>query len=119
MKSRHLCSRADPLELPGQTRLVEFIQALKDLSGSKTVQMDSWGKPVIWLNLPLLGPEMTEHDHGMQFKFSYCFASDLFSVALLQTSTLEDTSGAQEAIHSYTPTQLCSIRSTSHAERSR
>ena len=39
---------------------------------------------------------MTEHEHGMQFKFSYCFASDL-SVALLDTD-LEDTSGVQEAI---------------------
>jgi len=74
-----------PWKHPGQTRLVEVIQALRDLPGPTTVQMDSWGKLVIWSDLPLLGPVMTERGYGMRFMFSYCFASDL-SLALLQPS---------------------------------
>ena len=56
-----------PWRHPGHTRLVEVIQALKDLPGPTTVQMNGWGKRVIWSDLPLLGPVMTEHGYGMRF----------------------------------------------------
>ncbi|KAF8803326.1 hypothetical protein BYT27DRAFT_7340991 [Phlegmacium glaucopus] len=52
-----------PWNHPGQTRLVEVIQALKDLPGPTTVQMDDWSKLAIWSDLPLLGPVMTEHGY--------------------------------------------------------
>jgi len=74
-----------PWKHPGQTRLVEVILALKDLPGPRSVQMDSWGKLVIWLDLPLLGPIMTERGYGRRFMFSYYFASVL-SLELLQPS---------------------------------
>ena len=88
-----------PWEHPGQTRLVEVIQALNDLPGPKTVQMDGWGKLVIWSDLPLLDPVMTEigHSYGIRFMFFlYCFASDFSGI--VTGINLEDTSDAQEAI---------------------
>ena len=47
----------------GQTRLVEAIQVLKGLPGQTTVQMGGWCKLVIWLDLTLLGPVMTEYGY--------------------------------------------------------
>ena len=70
---------------PGQSRLVELIQALRDSPDQTVVKMDEWGELVIWSDLPMLGPVLTERDYGMRFRFSYCFASD-FSLALLQPS---------------------------------
>ena len=54
-----------PWKHPGQIRLVEVIQALKDLPGPTKVQMDDWGELVIWSDLPLLGPVMRERCYGM------------------------------------------------------
>jgi Protein of unknown function (DUF3632) len=54
-----------PWRHPGQTRLVEFIQALKDLPDTTTVQMEYWGEKVIWSDLPLLGLVMTECEYCM------------------------------------------------------
>ncbi|PPQ84099.1 hypothetical protein CVT25_002180 [Psilocybe cyanescens] len=54
-----------PWTYPAQNRLVEIIQALKGLPGSKTLDLDDWGKLEIWSGLPLLGPAMTEHSYLM------------------------------------------------------
>ena len=51
----------------GQTRLVEVIQALKDLPEPTTVHMDEWGEKVIWSDLPILGPALTEGVDGYGF----------------------------------------------------
>ena len=74
-----------PWKHPGQSRLVELIQALRDSPDQTAVKMDEWGELVIWSDLPMLGPVLTERDYGMRFRFSYCFTSD-FSLALLQPS---------------------------------
>ena len=57
-----------PWKHPGQTKLVEFIQALKDLPepNTRTVRIgDYWpGEVTLWSDLPILGPVMTECGHG-------------------------------------------------------
>ena len=57
-----------PWKHPGQTKLVEFIQALKDLPEPKTRTVrigDYWpGEVTLWSDLPILGPVMTECGHG-------------------------------------------------------
>ena len=57
-----------PWKHPGQTKLVEFIQALKDLPEpmTRTVRIgDYWpGEVTLWSDLPILGPVMTECGHG-------------------------------------------------------
>ena len=72
-----------PWKHAGQNRLVECIQALRDLPEPKLVRMDNWGELVIWSDLPMLGPVMTERNHGMRLISSYFFASDLSLAALL------------------------------------
>ena len=57
-------ARQIPWEHPGQTRLVKLLQALKDLP-PMTIDLGTWGNRVIWLDLPLLGPVMTECAYGM------------------------------------------------------
>ena len=60
-----------PWNHPGQNRLVELIQALRDLPEPKTVELKNWDDQVVYSDLPLLGPVMTERNHGMRFIFSY------------------------------------------------
>ena len=60
-----------PWRHPGQTRLVELIQALRDLPEPITVIMGSWGEQAIWSDLPILGPVMTECSHGMRLGFIF------------------------------------------------
>ncbi|KAF8972226.1 hypothetical protein BDZ97DRAFT_1913447 [Flammula alnicola] len=50
---------------PGQTRLVEVVQALKDFPGPTTIEMEGWGKLAVWSDLPLLGPVMTERGYAI------------------------------------------------------
>ena len=67
----------------GQTRLVEVIQALKDLPGSTTLKFDYWSDMELWSDLPMLGAVMTEKCYCM--RFILLFLPDL-SLALLQPS---------------------------------
>ena len=60
-----------PWRHPGQTRLIELIQALEDLPEPMMVEIGSWGEQAIWSDLPILGPVMTECGHGMRLGFIF------------------------------------------------
>ena len=111
-----------PWRRPGQTRLVELIQALKDLPEPMMVDSGSWGELAIWWDLPVLGPVMTECGHGMRlgfiFSWLFCVWSIISIIGIVTAIDLEDTSAGPKS-YSHPPTQLRSILSTSHAERYR
>ena len=106
-----------PWKHSGQTRLVEVIQALKDLPGSTTLKFDYWSDMELWSDLPMLGAVMTEKCYCMRFIFSYCCFCLIF-----HWHCYSHRSGRYfgcPGSYSHLPTQLRSILSTSHAERSR
>ena len=98
-----------PWKHPGQIRLIiEVIRALKDIPG-ETIDMESWGEMDFWWDLPLLGPAMT------------CFHTIVLCLIFQWHCYRHRSKRHLECTGSYSHlrTQLCSIRCTSHSDRSR
>ena len=87
-----------PWNHPGQNRLVELIQALRDLPEPKTVELKNWDDQVVYSDLPLLGPVMTERNHGMRFIFSYILFCVWSFIGIVIAFNLEYPSGDPEAL---------------------
>lgn len=105
-----------PWDDPRQKKLVEVIQALKDLPGPKTIQMDDWGAYAVWLDLPLLGPALIENGSCMLSQFIYAFS--YLSFCRCHYSHQSGRHVRCATSHSFPPTKLSSICSAPHPERS-